>query len=380
MATRHFPDVESMLAALKPGYPVYCLRPAVLRARARWFVDAFPGSVLYAVKCNPHPQVLKHLYAGGVRHYDTASLPEIAQVGELFSDATLYFMHPVKGRAAIRSADRVYGVRHYVVDHADELEKVLAETTHDGLVIFVRLATPPAGAIFDLSAKFGARAAEAVTLLRRIRDGGHQAGLSFHVGSQCVLPEAYRTALDLVATVLDAADTKLHYLDVGGGFPAAYLGVEPPAIEAFLEEIKAGLVQLDLPPDCVVMCEPGRAMVADGCSLVVQIQLRKDDRLYINDGIYGSLNEAVTARIHPPARLVRLGGTPAAATIDFTINGPTCDSADVLPFAMRLPEDACEGDWIEIGRMGAYSNATATHFNGFHPETYVEVEKEFLVE
>ena len=378
MVTRHFPDTESMLAALKPGYPVYCLRPAVLRARARWFVDHFPGTVLYAVKCNPHPLVLKHLHAGGIRHYDTASLPEIAQVGELFADATLYFMHPVKGRAAIRSADRVYGVRHYIVDHDDELDKVLAETTHDGLVIFVRLATPPAGAIFDLSAKFGARAAEAVELLKRIHEAGHRTGLAFHVGSQCVLPEAYRTALDLVASVLDGADVALGYLDVGGGFPAAYLGVDPPPIEAFLDEIRSGLAQLDLPPDCVIMCEPGRAMVADGCSLVVQVQLRKDDRLYVNDGIYGSLNEAVTARLRPPARLVRLNGSPADGMIDFTINGPTCDSADVLPFAMRLPEDAREGDWIEIGRMGAYSNATATHFNGFHPETYVEVEKEFI--
>ena len=378
MATRHFPDTESMLAALNPGYPVYCLRPTVLRARARWFVDHFPGSVLYAVKCNPHPRVLKHLHAGGIRHFDTASLPEIAQVGELFDDATLYFMHPVKGRAAIRSADRVYGVRHYVVDHEDELDKVMAETTHDGLVILVRLATPPAGAIFDLSAKFGARAAEAVELLKRIDEAGHKTGLAFHVGSQCVLPEAYRTALDLVAGVLDGADVALSYLDVGGGFPAAYLGVDPPPIEDFLDEIKSGLEQLDLPPDCVVMCEPGRAMVADGCSLVVQIQLRKDDRLYINDGVYGSLNESVTARLRPPVRLVRLNGTRAAGTIDFTINGPTCDSADVLSFAMRLPEDAREGDWIEIGRMGAYSNATATHFNGFHPETYVEVEKEFI--
>ena len=202
MATRHFPDTESMLAALNPGYPVYCLRPTVLRARARWFVDHFPGSVLYAVKCNPHPRVLKHLHAGGIRHYDTASLPEIAQVGELFDDATLYFMHPVKGRAAIRSADRVYGVRHYVVDHEDELDKVMAETTHDGLVILVRLATPPAGAIFDLSAKFGARAAEAVELLKRIDEAGHKTGLAFHVGSQCVLPEAYRTALTLALTTL----------------------------------------------------------------------------------------------------------------------------------------------------------------------------------
>lgn len=380
MALKRFTDTDAMIAALKPSFPVYCLLPDLIRARARWFIEAFPGRVLYAVKCNPHPLVLRYLYEGGIRHFDTASVVEIAQTRELFSDTTLYFMHPVKSRAAIRNAYNVYEVRHFVVDHMDELDKLMHETGGDGLVVMVRMATPYGGAALDLSAKFGARPAETVEMLKKIRKEGCQAGLCFHVGSQCTTPQAYRTALGLVGSVIDAAGAELHYLDVGGGFPAAYLGVDLPEMETFFDEIRAGVAELKLRRDCTIMCEPGRALVAEGCSLVVQIHLRKDDRLYINDGVFGSLNETLTVRIRPPARLIRPNGTAADDMIDFTVYGPTCDSTDVLPFTMHLPADAGEGDWIEIGLMGAYSNATATSFNGFKPETFVEIEKTSLIQ
>ena len=367
-----FVDAKAMVAALKPGYPVYCLHPEVLAEAARRFLELFPGRVLYAVKCNPHPRVLRALYDAGIRHFDTASLPEIAQVRELFRDAGAYFMHPVKARAAIKTSYEVYGVRHYVIDHACELAKVLDETGGEAVTIIVRLATPHAGAAYDLSTKFGARPALAAELLSEVRKEGCQAGVSFHVGSQCLTPRAYRTALDLVGEVIEAAKTDVHYLDVGGGFPAAYLGVEAPPVEAYIDEIKAGLSALNLRRDCVLMCEPGRVLVAAGCSLVVQVQLRKEGQIYINDGIYGSLSEMVTARIQMPVRLIRLDGEPAANLREFAVAGPTCDSADMLPFPFRLPDDVREGDWIEIEQMGAYSSALRTQFNGFFPETFVD--------
>ncbi len=378
MAEKRFPDIESMIAALQPSEPVYCLRPTVLRERAEWFVTNFPGKVLYAVKCNPNPSVLRHLYAGGIRHFDTASLTEIAEVSHLFGDAISYFMHPIKGRQVIGTAHTTYGVRHYVADHPAELEKLL-EVTGGGpdVAIFVRLATPGLGAAYDLSDKFGARGDDAVDLLRRVQSSDCQVGVCFHVGSQCSLPEAYRYALDLSADVLKRAAVDLRYLDVGGGFPATYVGMAPIDMAEFFESIDAGLAQLDLPEDCELLCEPGRALVADGCTLVTQVQLRKDDRLYINDGVYGSLNETLFNRIKHPCRLIRNDGEPSARTADFMVNGPTCDSADVVPYAMPLPDDAREGDWIEFGIMGAYSNATATQFNGFYPDTYVEIEREF---
>ncbi len=375
---KQFPDARAMVAALQPSYPVYCLRPDVLRRSAARFLELFPGRVLYAVKCNPHPSVLKALYEAGIRHFDTASLPEIALVREKFPDAGAYFMHPVKGRAVIRMAARVYGIDTFVVDHEDELGKVLDETEGgEGITIVVRLETPPVeGTFYHLSAKFGAKPDAAVALLREARSRGCQVGLAFHVGSQCLVPGAYAKALVIVGEVLEQAATPIQLLDVGGGFPAEYLGTNMPPLEDYIAEIEAGLKRLALRRDCILMCEPGRALVADGVSLVVQVQLRKDGQLYINDGVYGSLSEMVTAGLRLPARLVRLRGAASDETASFVLNGPTCDSLDVLPAPFELPADVREGDWIEIDRVGAYSYALASRFNGFYPETLVTVRDE----
>ncbi len=373
MTTERFADARAMIAALTPSYPVYCLRRDVMASATRRFLELFPGRVLYAMKCNPHPRVMEALYDAGIRHFDTASLPEIAQARESVPAAAAYFMHPIKARAAIKMAYQAYGVRHYVIDHPDELAKVLDETGGEGITIVVRLATPNAGAVFDLSTKFGARPALAAELLRAVRAEGCQAGAAFHVGSQCLVPRAYHSALELVGEVVEAAKTDLSVLDVGGGFPAPYLGVEVPPLEAYIDAIDAGLMALDLRRDCVLMCEPGRALVSTGCSLVVQVQLRKDDQIFINDGIYGSLAEMETARLRMPVRLIRLDGEPSATYRDFAVAGPTCDSLDVLAIPFPLPEDVREGDWIEIEEMGAYGSALRTHFNGFYPDTFVEL-------
>ncbi len=273
------------------------------------FSISFPGRVLYAVKCNPHPEVLKALYNAGIRHFDTASLPEIAQVRESFGDAACYFMHPVKGRAVINTSARVYEIDTFVIDHMDELEKILKETGGaEGLTIYVRIKTPPAeGTLYHLAAKFGAEVAEAAAMLKEAQSRGCQTGIAFHVGSQCLSPEAYTTALKIVGEVLDQAKVQIAGLDVGGGFPAAYLGTNMPPLEDFVSAIEAGVKQLGLRRDCVLMCEPGRALVAHAISVVTQVQLRKGDQLYINDGIYGSLSETVDAGLKLPARLVRIG-------------------------------------------------------------------------
>lgn len=372
---KDFQSVKAMVGALQPSYPVYCLRPEIIADTARRFLELFPGRVLYAVKCNPHPEVLGALYRAGIRHFDTASLPEIAQVRESFADAACYFMHPVKGRAVIGTSARVYNIDTFVIDHPHELDKILTETGGaEGLTIFVRIKTPPsASTLYHLAAKFGADVADAVAMLKEAQSRGCQVGVAFHVGSQCLDPEAYTTALKVVGEVLDQAKVQVAGLDVGGGFPAAYLGTNMPPLTDFVAAIEAGVKALNLRRDCVLMCEPGRALVAEAISVVTQVQLRKGDQLYINDGIYGSLSETVDAGLKLPARLVRIGDDSCAPAADFTLNGPTCDSLDVLPSPFSLPEDVREGDWIEIDRVGAYSNALATRFNGFHPETMVTV-------
>ena len=372
---RAFPDVVSVAMALQPSYPVYCLRPRVLAGSARRFLAAFPGSVLYAVKCNPHRYVLDALHSGGIRHFDTASLPEIAQIAERYEDAVCHFMHPVKARSTIRSAHRVYGVRSFAVDHMSELDKVLAETGGgEGITVVVRLETPPVeGVMFHLASKFGAASAEAAAILQAAERRGLGTGLSFHVGSQCRNPEAYALALARVGEVIAASGVMPDCIDVGGGFPAIYPDDDTPPLEAFMATIREGLAALALAPSVEVMAEPGRALVAEGCSLLTQVQLRKDNQLYINDGIYGSLSETVQGGIVPPVRLIRIDGAPSQRFEAFTLNGPTCDSLDVLRGHYLLPADTREGDWVELDRVGAYSNAMATSFNGFTPETFVEV-------
>jgi len=376
-STKRFANAEAVAAALRPSYPVYCLRPQVLAENARTFLGRFPGEVLYAVKCNPHPLVVDALYRASIRHFDTASLPEIAQIAETYAEAHTYFMHPVKGRAVIRAAYAVYGVRHFVVDHENELDKVLEETRRDDdVTIIVRLSTPPSeGTLYHLSAKFGIEPEGAVALAKRAAAAGCGVGLAFHVGSQCLKPEAYGVGLDLCGRVLREAGVAPACIDVGGGFPARYVEMDSPPLDDYLAAVRDGLKRNGIGPNVSVFCEPGRALVAAGCSLLLQVQLRKGERLYVNDGIYGSLSETVDAGIRLPARLVRPDGPPPSAELgDFVLNGPTCDSLDVLPGSFPLPADVTEGDWIEIDQVGAYSNALATRFNGFFPDTFVEVE------
>ena len=372
---RSFSTVEQVIEELNPGYPVYCLRPAEIQRQAQYFLDNFPGRVLYAVKCNPHLAVLNALYEAGIRHFDTASLGEIALVREHFPQADCYFMHPVKARGAIQTAHKVYSVDHYVIDHIKELEKIVETTgSGDGRVILVRIVTPVHDAQYQLSDKFGIPADQAPELLRQVHDAHFQTGVAFHVGSQCRNPQAFTDGIKTALDVIQQAAVPVHYLDVGGGFPAFYEDDQPPPLEDYFSAIHDAFDQAKLRRDCVLMCEPGRAMVASGCSLLVQIQLRKDNKLYINDGIYQSLSETLLGKIKLPARLINPARKLSSRSQNFIILGPTCDTVDILPEPFYLPVDADEGDWIEIGQAGAYTNAAATRFNGFFPETFVSVD------
>ena len=295
----------------------------VLACRAALFLELFPGRVLYAVKCNPHPRVLRALYDAGIRHFDTASLPEIALVREGFADAGAYFMHPVKARAVIRTAARVYGVDTFVVDHFDELAKVLDETDGgEGVTIMVRVKTPQVEGTFHHPPLSPAPSHTdgGGALLVEARSRGCQVGLAFHVGSQCLVPGAYGQALAIVGEVLEQARLPIQMLDVGGGFPVEYVGTNMPPLEDFIAEIEAGAKALKLRRDCVLMCEPGRALVADG-SLPGGPGAAAQGRpaLTSNDGIYGSLSEMVTAGLRLPARLVRFSGAPSANRRNFNL-------------------------------------------------------------
>ena len=371
------PTVDEVVAATRPEEPVHCLRPTLVAQTARDFVEGFPGDVLYAVKCNPDPAVLRALWDGGVRHFDCASLPEIRLVRDMFPAAVIHFMHPIKARGAIREAWERHEVRDFVLDSADELAKIRAEVAATGvpgaLGLVVRIALPKGGAKLDLSGKFGAEADDAVGLLRAARSCAAMVGVSFHVGSQCLDPLAWREALALAGEIIAASGVEIDVVDVGGGFPVAYPDQEPPAIGAFFAEIEAGFEALRV-PGARLWAEPGRALVAAGTSVVVQVQARRGDALYVNDGVYGSLADAGTLAFRYPVRLIRPEGAAAAETIGFSLFGPTCDSADVMRGPFLLPADVAEGDWIEIGQLGAYGACLRTAFNGFDRARIVEVE------
>jgi len=369
------PEVDAMVAEERPEEPVFCIRPRTLSQQAQRFVQAFPGDVMYAVKCNPEPAVLRALWRGGVRHFDVASPGEIRLLAQLLPKARLHYMHPVKGRAAIRAAYAEFGVRHFAIDSAEEIDKILAETGQAGdLELTVRIAVPKAQALHDLGGKFGAEPAEAVALLRRARPLAAKLGVSFHVGSQCLEPEAFERAIAHAAGLVREAGVAIDLLDVGGGFPVAYEDAAPPAPEAFVRAIVRAFARSGLPEGVRLACEPGRVLVAAGASLVVKVERRRGDRLYLNDGVYGGLADAgPSVGLRFPVRLVRPGGAAEGARQAFAFFGPTCDSADRMEGPFLLPADVGEGDWIEIGQLGAYGACLRTAFNGFDRARIVEV-------
>lgn len=371
------PSVDGVVLDARPCEPLHCLRPAWLRRTAADFVSRFPGRVLYAVKCNPDPRVLRALWAGGIRHFDCASPSEVALVRQMFADAGIHYMHPVKSRAAIAEAAARYGVTDFAFDTADELTKILTEAAPAGdrLGLFLRLAVSNAGSAHDLSGKFGARPDEAVDLLRRARPAARRLGVCFHVGSQSLEPAAYRRAIECAAATIARSGVSVDVIDVGGGFPVAYTDIAPPPLTAYIREIAAAHRHLGVAGRIALWAEPGRSLVAGGASVVVQVQLRRGRDLYINDGVYGSLFDAgPPSGLRFPVRLVRGDGEPVAeALTPYRFFGPTCDSHDRMDGPFLLPADVREGDWIEIGQIGAYGACLRTAFNGFDRARLAEV-------
>ncbi|HYU14387.1 MAG TPA: type III PLP-dependent enzyme [Stellaceae bacterium] len=374
------PTVDAVVARERPVEPLMCLRPAVIAGASQRFVAAFPGDVLYAVKCNPEPHVLHAVWTGGVRHFDCASLPEITLLRAVLPEAELHFMHPVKARHAIHIAFHEHGVNDFAFDSADELEKIVQETVPVGLVgapptlgLFVRLAVTQGGA-YDLSGKFGATVDEASRLLRAARPHAVRLGIAFHVGSQCLDPAAYRNALRLAGEVVTRSGVAIDIVDVGGGFPVSYPDVVPPPLDDYAAAI-AEPAAASFDAGVRLWAEPGRALVAAGGSVVVQVELRRGDALYVNDGVYGSLSDAGQPGFRFPARRIR----PDQAASDdaplraFTLYGPTCDTADHMKGPFLLPADIDEGDWVELGQLGAYGACLRTRFNGFAGGGLVEV-------
>lgn len=383
-----YASVRDVIETMQPSLPVYALHPQAFNRVVKTFLQGFPGETMYAVKANHALPVLDMLHTAGVSHFDVASIAEVRLISERFPKAHKSFMSPVRIRGTSGEAYRLYGVRHFALDSKDELQALLEETgaANDrsiaaSLTLYVRLHVPSDGALLELSSKFGMRVSAAAALLKDIIKAGAKPALTFHVGSQCLFPSSFSTALSRCGEVIAQSGAALAALDVGGGFPGYYQNVTVPPLEEFFDAIREGLAHLPLGGDCKVYCEPGRALVADGLSVITQVSHRRDHTLFINDGIYGSLNEYALKNwpVRYPLRAFTNSGTgrvkeKKARLASFKVYGPTCDSLDVLHYLIDLPNTIAAGDWIEFQMLGAYSCSLRTAFNGFYPDTFVEIE------
>ena len=375
-----YPDARSVVRALAPDEPVILNRPHAATRAARFFVEKFPGKSLYAVKANPSPELLRVLWNAGVTHYDVASIAEVRLVRGILPEAVLCFMHPIKAPSAIREAYRVHGVKTFSLDSVEELEKIVAACTDDAgeaatdLRLCVRLRVSSEFSELSLASKFGCDLTEGPLLLQQARQHADWLGVCFHVGSQAMSPFAYVQALDRTRAAIAEASVVIDMIDVGGGFPSVYPGLEPPPLEDYFTIIHQHFYALPIAYNAELWCEPGRALCAEYSSLVVKVEKRRGEELYINDGAYGALFDAAHVDWKFPVRA--LEDDLIKPDMEFAFYGPTCDDADYMPGPFALPEDIQAGDYIEIGMLGAYGAAMKTDFNGFGATQSLIVEDE----
>ena len=365
-----------LASAHRPVQPVTLLRPHAAHRAARFFVEHFPGKSLYAVKANPAPDLLKVLWDAGITHYDVASMGEVRLVSETLPDATLCFMHPVKAEEAIAEAYFVHGVKTFSLDSYDELLKIRRATKGAAdLNLLVRLRVSSDHSKLSLATKFGADPDELTHLLFETRQTADALGICFHVGSQAMTPLAFTNALERVRQAIIDSSVTVDIVDVGGGFPSAYPGMEPPSLKTYFDAIHDKFEDLPISYSAELWCEPGRALCAEYSSVLVRVERRRGQDLYINDGAYGALFDAAHVGWTYPVRLIRQEESQAEMA-EFSFYGPTCDDMDYMKGPFRLPSDIQPGDFIEIGMLGAYGCAMRTGFNGFGVEDRVVVSDE----
>ena len=371
---RKFKSVDELVNELKPDYPVYCIRPKSIRKSTKFFRDNFPGKVLYAVKTNPNEKVIKEIISNGIEDFDVASLNEIKLIKKIKPESNLYFMHTIKTKESISSAYFDYGVKNFALDHKDELRKILEATNQaKDLNLYVRIAISNEHAEIDLSRKFGALPSEALGLVRLCKEHSKKLGISFHVGSQCMHKISYSKGIREIGSIIKKTKIIPDVINVGGGFPSLYPDLSPEPLNNYLDEIKMSLKNLKLSKLPQIICEPGRAIVAESGSTIVKVILRKKQNLYINDGTYGSLFDAGVPNFVLPTKMITNGRIHSKKLTSFKFFGPTCDSLDYMKGPFLLPNNIKEGDYIELGQLGAYGLTFRTKFNGFYSNEIFEL-------
>ncbi|WP_209347387.1 type III PLP-dependent enzyme [Pontixanthobacter sp. CEM42] len=375
-----YPDASAVVRDLLPDEPVILNRPQAAARAARFFVEKFPGKSLYAVKANPSPALLKILFDNGITHFDVASIAEVRLTREAVPEAELCFMHPVKTARAIREAYHQHGVKTFSLDTMEELEKIVSACSDEAgnpaqdLRLLVRLRVSSEYAELSLASKFGIDLADAGELLQVTRQHCDWLGICFHVGSQAMSPHAYVQGLERVRAAIADASVVIDMVDVGGGFPSIYPDMEPPPLEDYFSVIHRHFYELPIAYNAELWCEPGRALCAEYSSLIVRVEKRRGDELFINDGAYGALYDAAHVDWRFP--VAALEDDLRDPLEEFAFFGPTCDDADYMKGPFWLPGDIKADDYIEIGMLGAYGAAMKTGFNGFGDAEQVDVADE----
>ena len=356
---------RDFLSAKQPDRPVAFFCPRTLHQTAERFLEGFPGLVTYAVKANPDAAVITNLHAAGLRAFDVASPVEIDLVRTMAPTATMHYNNPVRSREEIAHAVAV-GIRSYAIDSFAEFDKLQAMVPAEDTELSVRLKLPVKGAAYDFGGKFGADAAKAAELLKRAKKAGYLTSMTFHPGTQCFDPQAWVAYTATCAKVARDAGVTLHRLNVGGGFPSDRNG-QAPDLEQIFEAIRDGAGKHFGKDAPMLVCEPGRAMVAEAFTLANRVKGISDaGAIYLNDGIYGGLTEFRDLDTSERFNCLSTEGQPRVGDqVRRTVFGPTCDSLDTLPEGLNLPDDIAEDDYILFRGMGAYVHATATRFNGY---------------
>ena len=369
-----FKSVDKLVNQLKPTEPVYCIRRDSINIASKFFQNKFPGKILYAVKTNPHPLVLKTIVESGINDFDIASIKEVEAIRSVSPDAKCSYMHTVKSKESINEAYFKYNIKTFSIDTKDELIKILNSTNQaKDLELFVRVAVSNEHAEIDLSKKFGAQTSEAIGLYRLTKQYAKKIGLSFHVGSQCMHPISYSKGINEIKYIIKKTKIVPDVINLGGGFPTIYPDLVPQSLDSYFEEIKNSLNKLKLEKKPEIICEPGRAIVAESGSTIVRVNLRKKQKLYINDGTYGTLFDAGVPNIVYPSRIITSGRIISKKLTSFDFYGPTCDSMDYMKGPFILPNNIKEGDYIELGQLGAYGLTFRTQFNGYYSDSIYEV-------
>jgi ornithine decarboxylase len=354
----------------KHGTPLAIVSRSVLQGQLAKFRAAL-GRVepFYAVKANPHPEILKVMAEAGAS-FDVASIPEMQAVLKAgASPDRIIFANTIKRAESIARSARL-GVDLMTFDSEYELDKIAANAP--GARVVVRIKVPNVGSVVELSLKFGCEPSDAMALMIKAHQLGLRPyGVSFHVGSQCLRAENYIDSLEMAAIIVRDSMLKqlpLEMVDIGGGFPIPHFaGEEDPFEET--SAIIAGEIDRLFEPNLRIIAEPGRFLAGPSATLIMRVigKAIRDNKhwYYLDDGVYGSLSGIIFDHAEYEYQVFNRGQTQLT-----TLAGPTCDGLDVITRSTQMPE-LDVGDIVYVENIGAYSTASTTWFNGLEPAKIV---------